>query len=263
MSERVAISKKLRFEVFKRDSFTCQYCGAKAPDVILHVDHINPVSKGGGNDILNLVTACSSCNGGKSDRLLSDRSEIEKQRAQLEELNARREQLEAMIEWRSELEGFEDQKLARIADEWNKRITGYSVNDNGLRDLRKWEKRFGTELLLDAIKASADQYLAYDTEGTVTAETVNQAFHMIPRVAAGMKTVAEKPYMRDVYYVRAVLRNRLNYINEKVVIKITRDAIEHGVDIDWLRQFSKEVRSWSAYAKCLYDFIEEQRGDDE
>ena len=30
--EREPISKKLRFEVFKRDSFTCQYCGSKAPD---------------------------------------------------------------------------------------------------------------------------------------------------------------------------------------------------------------------------------------
>ena len=42
---RKAISKKLRFEVFKRDSFTCQYCGKSAPDVILHVDHILPVKK--------------------------------------------------------------------------------------------------------------------------------------------------------------------------------------------------------------------------
>jgi len=43
--ERKAISKKLRFEVYKRDKFTCQYCGRKAPDVILEIDHINPVAK--------------------------------------------------------------------------------------------------------------------------------------------------------------------------------------------------------------------------
>ena len=44
---RKAISVKLRFEVFKRDNFTCQYCGRKSPDVILHVDHIDPVKNGG------------------------------------------------------------------------------------------------------------------------------------------------------------------------------------------------------------------------
>jgi len=71
-----AISKKVRFEVFKRDSFKCQYCGASAPDVILEVDHIQPVAKRGKNDIMNLLTACKDCNAGKSDRLLDDSTEV-------------------------------------------------------------------------------------------------------------------------------------------------------------------------------------------
>ena len=95
---RKAISKKTRFEVFKRDSFTCQYCGCAAPDVILHIDHINPVAGGGDNDILNLVTSCLDCNLGKGARTLDDKSSIAKQRAQLEELNRRREQLEMMLQ---------------------------------------------------------------------------------------------------------------------------------------------------------------------
>ena len=51
MGDRKDISKKTRFEIFKRDSFTCQYCGRKAPDVLLVIDHIEPVSKGGTNDL--------------------------------------------------------------------------------------------------------------------------------------------------------------------------------------------------------------------
>ncbi len=69
---RKAISKKLRFDVFKRDSFCCQYCGATPPSVILHIDHINPVACGGGNDIDNLITACEPCNLGKSATPLTD-----------------------------------------------------------------------------------------------------------------------------------------------------------------------------------------------
>jgi endogenous inhibitor of DNA gyrase (YacG/DUF329 family) len=64
--------KKLRFDILKRDNFTCQYCGRKAPNVILHVDHIIPSSKGGTNDRANLVTACQDCNLGKRDVLLSN-----------------------------------------------------------------------------------------------------------------------------------------------------------------------------------------------
>lgn len=69
--KRVALSKKTRFDVFKRDKFICQYCGAVPPAVLLHVDHINPVAESGENDQDNLVTACETCNLGKGARLLS------------------------------------------------------------------------------------------------------------------------------------------------------------------------------------------------
>lgn len=71
MAKRKAISKSDRFEIFKRDGFKCQYCGAHPPESILHVDHITPIAKGGGNEADNLITACSICNAGKAARLLS------------------------------------------------------------------------------------------------------------------------------------------------------------------------------------------------
>jgi len=61
----MAITKKIRFEVFKRDYFKCQYCGKTPPDVTLEVDHIKPKSKKVTDDINNLVTACFDCNRGK------------------------------------------------------------------------------------------------------------------------------------------------------------------------------------------------------
>lgn len=60
-------TKKLRFEVFKRDGFACVYCGKSPPEVVLECDHIEPKSKGGMDDINNLVTACFDCNRGKRD----------------------------------------------------------------------------------------------------------------------------------------------------------------------------------------------------
>jgi hypothetical protein len=68
---RKAIGKKLRFDVFKRDGFVCAYCGATPPSVVLQVDHINPVAKGGTNEIDNLITSCQPCNIGKGATKLS------------------------------------------------------------------------------------------------------------------------------------------------------------------------------------------------
>lgn len=73
MTLRKSTGKRLRFEVFKRDHFTCQYCGAQPLDVVLVIDHITAVALGGTSTIDNLITACESCNQGKTDRALDTR----------------------------------------------------------------------------------------------------------------------------------------------------------------------------------------------
>lgn len=58
----------VRFAVLQRDRHRCRYCGAGPAESKLHVDHVNPVSRGGTSDMHNLVTACERCNLGKSDK---------------------------------------------------------------------------------------------------------------------------------------------------------------------------------------------------
>lgn len=62
----MAVSKRLRFEVFRRDNFQCRYCGAKPPQVELRADHVMPEALGGRTEPSNLVTACEPCNSGKT-----------------------------------------------------------------------------------------------------------------------------------------------------------------------------------------------------
>lgn len=62
----MAVSRRLRFEILRRDGHACRYCGAMAPDVKLTVDHVIPTALGGSDEASNLVTACQDCNAGKS-----------------------------------------------------------------------------------------------------------------------------------------------------------------------------------------------------
>jgi hypothetical protein len=62
----MAVSKRVRYEVLRRDNHTCRYCGGTAPDVTLTVDHVVPVALGGSDEPSNLVTACRDCNAGKT-----------------------------------------------------------------------------------------------------------------------------------------------------------------------------------------------------
>jgi len=106
---RKSVSKKLRFEVFKRDKFTCQYCGKKAPDVILEVDHIKPVSKGGDNSLFNLISSCFECNRGKGKRTLDNKTEVQRSVKSVEDLQEKRNQLNMMRQWIEEAKQIDDE----------------------------------------------------------------------------------------------------------------------------------------------------------
>lgn len=61
-----------RFSILSRDGFCCGYCGVRATDgAALHVDHIEPLSRGGADSAFNMLTACSECNLSKSAVSLS------------------------------------------------------------------------------------------------------------------------------------------------------------------------------------------------
>lgn len=60
----MAVSKRTRYEVLKRDNHTCRYC--HATDSPLTVDHVLPTALGGSDAPDNLVAACRDCNAGKS-----------------------------------------------------------------------------------------------------------------------------------------------------------------------------------------------------
>ena len=60
---RVKLTKR---EIFRRDNYTCQYCGRQATH--LTIDHVEPRHRGGGHSWSNLVAACQQCNRHKGGR---------------------------------------------------------------------------------------------------------------------------------------------------------------------------------------------------
>lgn len=62
----MAVTKRTRYEVLRRDGNACRYCGQMAPEVKLTIDHVMPKSLGGSDDPPNLVAACMDCNAGKA-----------------------------------------------------------------------------------------------------------------------------------------------------------------------------------------------------
>lgn len=59
-----------RKEIFRRDNFTCQYCGKHS--TILTIDHVIPRYRGGTHTWTNVVAACASCNHHKGGKTLEE-----------------------------------------------------------------------------------------------------------------------------------------------------------------------------------------------
>ena len=165
MGKRQPIPKNIRFEVFKRDKFTCQYCGREAPDVILEIDHIMPIAEGGDNSIMNLITSCRDCNRGKGKKILSDDSAIKKQKKALDELQDRKEMLVMMAKWREELMYEEDKELA-IIDQYLEHNTAWIMSDIGRQNMLKLIRRFGFAEAFESVQIAFEKYYIDEDEET-------------------------------------------------------------------------------------------------
>ena len=241
MAERKAMSKKLRFEVFKRDGFTCQYCGRMAPDVVLEVDHINAVANGGNNDIMNLVTSCFDCNRGKGKNKLSEKTEIKKQQEQLKDLNSKREQLKMMLDWKKELSRLDEEQVEEFESQYTT-ITGNHITEHGKALVKKWIKQFGLIEILDCMEISVSQYF---NEGNK--ETWEKTFNYIPRIAANRKKQNENPIYGKQCYIKAILRNRISYVNEVQLMKMLQESMRLEQDFEIVKLIATQCSSWTDF----------------
>ncbi len=162
MSSRKAIPMKprLRFEVFKRDLFSCQYCGRKPPVVILEVDHIHPQSKGGTDDSTNLITSCADCNRGKGAGMLSDR--IQPLSESLERERERSAQVKRYNRWLRSIRKQKEKDLNTISDAV---INGMGRDPSQWKMSIMWEQavktfmdRLPSQLILEAVELTVNRF---------------------------------------------------------------------------------------------------------
>jgi hypothetical protein len=175
----MAVGKRLRFEVFKRDAFTCAYCGRTPPDVLLHIDHIVPLAAGGTDALDNLITACSDCNLGKGASGLNVRPASSVSEERVQELQERIAQARAYAELVAEEHAAREKligrQLAIVGEFWAQQWGAteeieedgqgwYVLPDGGLFPLessvRLILKRLPVEEVIEAIEITRTRFPA-------------------------------------------------------------------------------------------------------
>lgn len=251
---RPSILRSLRFEVFKRDSFTCQHCGRRAPDVVLYCEYVKPLAQGGEHAFANLTTACVDCNLGKRPGELSVQSVLSTRLMQLTTVQEREEQTEMMIEWQKELSNRDENRLDQ---QWIE-STGYRLAEAGKAKIRNLVKKYGVELVDEAMRTAAGQYLERNESGGVTEESMGKCFDSIGAIASVEYAEKREPGSRRMFSIRDGLRKRLSHCPHSHALNLIRDAARSGASLDFISKIADEAPTWSHFRNAMENLISEK-----
>lgn len=151
------VSKRIRFEVFKRDSFRCQYCGRTPPEVVLEIDHITPKTDGGQENVHNYVTACFDCNRGKgSIKLESVPPSLQDNIAQQKE---KRKQLKAYNKFLQELQEEMEGAIEQVDRAFHAYFPKYQLSDSFCNNtLKRFLSRLPNAKVSEAMGNACSQF---------------------------------------------------------------------------------------------------------
>ena len=265
--KRKPISPSLRFDVLEKDNFTCQYCGAKSVDdnVLLEVDHIVPVSKGGDNNIENLVTSCKKCNIGKSAKKLGAKKRLTLRQKEIKELEQRREQQEMYLKSRLNKKKESEPLVNYIHNLYANYNIKLRLNLLGENRIFALYKKIGFEQVVNLIEDN-EHYLHTDLEGSQYEKSAANEF-MDKIEEGGNKLYKKQNYKEGVgnlsaYFV-AIVNNRTEDWREW---EVSNDLIallkplDKDNKIELLKQklipYAKEIPKGSSY-QGSYMYIED------
>lgn len=143
----MAVSKRVRFEVLRRDNHTCRYC--HATDSALTLDHVTPTALGGTDDPSNLVAACRDCNAGKTSTSPDAALVADVRQDALRHAELVRQSYKILVERLGEREDY--------VEEWQEHYS-YGLPDNWRDSIGRWfEMGVPIEILVDAAQKACSK----------------------------------------------------------------------------------------------------------
>jgi hypothetical protein len=108
--------------------------------------------------------------------------------------------------------------------------------------------------------AAAASYLEFDVENKVTAESVGMAFDKIVGVCRVNKASEKEPDLKQLYYIRGILRNRIpGYFNNSMALQYLKNARSWEVDLEDLNAMARGVKNWAGLTSAIGELILEKK----
>ena len=127
------------------------------------------------------------------------------------------------------------------------------ISGRTIMDIIEYESYEQLEYILERIFHLIKWELANSSIGTLNKE---KAFNKIGAVCNSIKYQQENPHMKDLYYIRGILRNRLSYINEHICLDLLKKAYEQKADLEILKSHAKGITNWADWRNDKENFLD-------
>jgi hypothetical protein len=147
----------------------------------------------------------------------------------------------------------------KVAEHWSNTVEGRaSLTKSGRDKVRKLVKDYGLDLVLQAMPEALDTYGRREGEDQhLTLESIETAFSKLGGVCRTLRDSIDKPWLKDAFYIRGILRSRLSYLDDREVMRLMEECAKRSVDFDSLRRIAKTTRNWSSFRDVLQRYIDE------
>ena len=238
--------KQLQYRIFGRDNFRCVYCENSVPEVVL-----DAVTESGNEDqegIDGYITVCDKC----FDLFFADGEKGNHELPQTTDTPG--EQADMMIRWHRESQDSKN-KCLRYAIEHFETRAECDLSDRGRKIMEKLIDMYPFKLILVSIEAACSQYLVPEEDG-YNHESINKAFNYVEKICYVKSSAKDKPYLKDLFYVRGILKNRFSYVDLVESMRLLEDAYKTGYSIDTLKRIAKECTCWSNWRLSMEELLD-------
>jgi hypothetical protein len=108
---------------------------------------------------------------------------------------------------------------------------------------------------MEAMQTAADQYLVFSESNKVTKTSWSLAWSKIPGICRVSLESKNRPYLRDLYYIRGIIRKREIECRDWEIMELLEAAVRADVSIDELKRIARSVRDWRDFEDAIDELL--------
>jgi len=246
--------KRIKFEVFEKDSFRCQFCGSRAPNVTLKLLRIQETNdKDTWLNTAFLSTSCTNCENKKAG-IINDGF------ISIEELEERLQQLKMLINWRKGMFKIRKQQLENLITYWQNKIPGYEINSDQKKHLLSYMTKYSGDEIRNAMNVACDKFVNFNPDKSYDHSSVSDAFYKVQEICLQKTEIANSNETEGLNQIHVHLKQNIDgFFDAQRAAQWLTYARSWEVSIEDLIRMAQSVATWTEFAVNIDEMVEHQK----